>query len=181
MPNLIPLGLFVHQNLLFAKEGGDIGAGFALIAFMILGGILLVLLAIQAVICSFLSRPLKLIPESHRFLSPGDVWILMFLLFNPISNFFVILKISNSLKAFAEAQGNSTRKDYGKPVGLIACSFLVVAFLFLILPILFSASSSFLNYAILFVLASLTFLIIYIVQVNLIVGSLQIATKHHHD
>lgn len=87
---------------------------------MCCGG-LLIGIAIQALICYFLSGFLKALPAEFRKQEPNMVWLLMIPLFNLIWNFFVYLKIAESYQAYFAAQGRTDTGDCGKQFALVYC------------------------------------------------------------
>ena len=62
------------------------------------------------------------LPEKHRELSPGLVWLLLVPLFNFVWMFMVVLKLSNSFKkAFAERGVTAEVGSCGQGIGLAYC------------------------------------------------------------
>ncbi|MGD9127576.1 MAG: hypothetical protein PVH19_09380 [Planctomycetia bacterium] len=156
MPNLTPLELLAHQNLLFAHEGGDIGGAIFSAFLLILGGTFCVFLIIQITTCICLNDNLQIIPKEYHQTSSGRIWLLMIPFFHVLWNFAVFPQISNSLRKCAEAKRNQTL-DCGEALAwLICCSniaYPILLFLFWPLGILVG-------------LLSLLFLIIYLLKVN---------------
>ena len=96
---------------------------------IIIAGIvaLLVVLAINAVICWLLSGVLKQVPAEHRKMEPGMVWLLMIPCFSLIWNFFVFQRVPDSLKSYFDSIGKTDVGDCCKQLGLLyaiagACS-----------------------------------------------------------
>lgn len=73
-----------------------------------IGVCVLFVLVINAIVCVFLHKLYKALPEQHRQLSPGLVWLLMIPLFNIVWNFFVFPKLSRSYQTCFEAAGDTS-------------------------------------------------------------------------
>ena len=56
--------------------------------------------AIQAVVCWLVSGCFQAIPEKHRRMEPGAVWLLMIPLFPLVWNFFVYPRLAESYRSF---------------------------------------------------------------------------------
>jgi protein-S-isoprenylcysteine O-methyltransferase Ste14 len=76
-------------------------------------------LTIQAVVCWLLSSWVKRIPEEHRKLGPGSVWLLMIPLFSILWNFLVYPRISDSFESYFRSKGDST--STGRGMSLAYC------------------------------------------------------------
>jgi hypothetical protein len=118
-----------------------------------IGGVfLLARLAIQAIICWYLAGCYRAIPEEHRLMQPGMVWLLMIPCFPLVWNFFVYPRLSKSYKAYFDAQGVTDVGDCSEQLAVayaicVACT---------LLPGVGAAG----------VIASLVLLIIYLVKVS---------------
>jgi hypothetical protein len=109
---------------------------------------------LQIIACYFLNRPLKIVPPQLRLTTTGKVWLLMIPFFVVLWNFFVLPKISKSLKNFADSQGNYTVGDCGKTLGLLYAILMIGV----VIPYL----------GILFAIPALIILIFYLVKINVI-------------
>lgn len=92
----------------------------------------LIMLAINALICWFVSGVLKRLPAEHQKMPPGQVWLLMIPCFSIIWNFFVFQRVPESLASYFAAQGRTDVGDCGKGIGLayaICCACALVPFL----------------------------------------------------
>jgi len=78
-------------------------------AFALAGMILLVMIAIYVVVCALLHALYKAVPEQHRQLSTGLVWLLLIPFWNLIWNFFVFPKLSRSYQTWFEAKGDTSK------------------------------------------------------------------------
>jgi len=112
----------------------DIGAAGALV-----GGVMLLVaflglamfLGISAVICYLISNCFKAIPQEHRKMEPGMVWLLMIPCFSLVWNFFVWPKLAQSYKAYFDSVGNTEVGDCGYNLNMalcIACACILLAF-----------------------------------------------------
>lgn len=93
----------------------------------LLGALFLFILAINAAVCLFLSSCFKRIPEEHRKLRPGLVWLLMIPCFNIVWNFFVYPALSESYTAAFESEGSNPHGDCGRTLALVYCILVAVA------------------------------------------------------
>lgn len=142
-----------------APGSAEVGVaiGIVIVVFLVF---LLIGLAIQAVICVFLSKPLKVVPEQYRLISPGMVWLLMIPVFSLIWAFFVYPPVSKSLKKLADAQGDRTVGDCGETIGWVYCGLCVAA----VIPYL----------GVLCGIAAIVLVILYLVKVNTIANQLNL-------
>ncbi len=79
---------------------------------------LLVMLAINAVVCWLASNALARIPAEHRKMEPGMVWLLMIPCFPLVWNFFVFQRIPESFASYFASVGRTDVGDCGKQMGL---------------------------------------------------------------
>ena len=100
----------------------------------IFGGLFLFILAINAAVCLFLSSCFKRIPEEHRKLRPGLIWLLMIPCFNIVWNFFVYPALSESYTAAFESQGSNPHGDCGRTLALVYCILVAVATALSVIP-----------------------------------------------
>jgi len=82
---------------------------------------LLIGLAISALVCYLIFNCYRAIPQEHRKMEPGLVWLLMIPCFNIIWNFFVWLKLAQSYKSYFDAVGNTTVGECGYGLNLAYC------------------------------------------------------------
>ena len=84
----------------------------------------LVLMAIGLAIAIFyiltMQKALDLAGERHQKMKPGLVWLLLIPLFNLVWHFFVVKHVSDSIKSWAEENGENVQ-DAGYTIGLVAC------------------------------------------------------------
>lgn len=80
--------------------------------------ILGVALCVHIVVCFFLYKFYKRVPQQFRKMEPGMVWLLLIPCFNLVWNFFVYIRLSESLKGYFDSAGNQTVGDCGKGLGL---------------------------------------------------------------
>ena len=102
-----------------------LACGVLLIGFLV--GVA-ILVAIILLLSSFLKR----VPETHRKMQPGMVWLLVIPLFNIVWNFFVYRAISESYESYFASHGRSEFGDCGKTIGLvysICCCLCIIPFL----------------------------------------------------
>lgn len=80
--------------------------------------VLLIGLVINAVICWLISSALQRIPEGHRKISPGQVWLLMIPCFSFVWNFIVFQRVPESFQSHFNSVGRNDLGDCGKQLGL---------------------------------------------------------------
>lgn len=94
-------------------------AGIIALIFGAVGCVgLLVGLAIMVVVIILLIKPLQKIPQHHRKIEPGMVWLLLIPLFNLVWNFFVYPRISQSFQSYFAEKGRTDVGDCGHAIGL---------------------------------------------------------------
>jgi len=111
------------QQQMQAMQGGQgaHNAGATLLAFAAMVVVALVIaLAVSAVVCYLFYIALKRVPDEHRKMAPGLVWLLMIPFFNLIWNFFVLLRIPDSYKSSFDSVGRTDVGDCGRGIGLAA-------------------------------------------------------------
>lgn len=81
--------------------------------------IFLVYFGILAVICWLVSDAVRRVPQEHRLMSPGMVWLLLIPLFNIVWAFFVFQKVPESIDRALRARGITDAGDCGKRWGLV--------------------------------------------------------------
>jgi len=100
----------------------------------IFGALFLFLQAINAAICFFLSSCFKRIPEEHRKLRPGMVWLLMIPCFSIVWNFYVYPALSESYTAAFESEGSNPHGDCGRMLALVYCILVAVTTALSVIP-----------------------------------------------
>ncbi len=105
-----------------------------LVFFSIFGAVFLFVLAINVAVCLFLSSCFKRVPEEHRKLKPGLVWLLMIPCFSIVWNFFVYPALAASYTAAFESQGDNPHGDCGRTLSLVYCILVAVSFVLIWLP-----------------------------------------------
>lgn len=106
----------ISQPILAQSSNSDAFALAALGVGIAVG--LAIMLAINAVICWLISNALKQIPEAHRKMEPGQVWLLMIPCFSIVWNFFVFQRVPDSFKSYFDSVGRTDVGDCGKSLGL---------------------------------------------------------------
>jgi len=86
--------------------------------FIVLMFFLLITLGINILICVLLYMCQSRIPQEHRSLEPGLIFLLLIPLFNVIWNYFVFQRIPDSFRRFFAAHGVTDVGDCGRGVGL---------------------------------------------------------------
>ena len=81
-------------------------------------GVFLFFLLIKAAICYFTIQSLKAVPQKHRLIEPGMVWLLMIPCFGLIWNFFVFTRVPRSFESFFLSQGVTRHGDCYRNIGL---------------------------------------------------------------
>lgn len=99
---------------------------FAVLGMALLVG-LVVMLAINALVCWLVSSCLARLPAEHRKMEPGQVWLLMIPCFSIVWNFFVFQRVPESFQSYFQSVGRSDRGDCGKSLGLWYAITVVVA------------------------------------------------------
>ena len=97
------------------NEQGMLAAGVIAVA-AIVG--LIVMLAINAVVCWLVSSSLAKVPAEHRKMEPGKVWLLMIPCFSLVWNFFVFQRVPESFQSYFASIGRQDLGDCGKQIGL---------------------------------------------------------------
>ena len=92
----------MNQDLPFTGNPDEILAFWGLGIFMIVMLLALVTIAIHVLICWLISSALSAVPEEHREMEPGLVWLLLIPCFSIIWNFFVFPKVSRSMNIECE-------------------------------------------------------------------------------
>lgn len=75
-------------------------------------------LIVTIVICALVSKCYAAIPEKHRKMSPGQVWLLLIPCFHLVWNFFVFPGLSKSYKAYFDEKGDTSVGNCYEQVGL---------------------------------------------------------------
>ncbi len=97
-------------------------AGLPILIVVVVALVALVIsYAILAVICWILSGCYQRIPQPHRQMEPGMVWLLLIPCFNVVWIFFVYLRLSNSFKSYFNSIGRTDVGDCGFNLGLAYC------------------------------------------------------------
>lgn len=112
----------------YSIEGGEEVIGVAG-GIMVLLLTLVVMLAVQIVICFILMTVLNRVPAQYRRMEPAMVWLLLIPIFNLIWMFMVFLRVPESLVAALTAKGDTTVGDGGRQLGLIYCICVLASFI----------------------------------------------------
>ena len=110
------------------------------------GALFLFIQAIYVAVCLFLSSCFKRIPEEHRKLKPGLVWLLMIPCFSIVWNFFVYPALAESYIAAFESEGSHPHGDCGRRLALVYCILVAVSVALSVIPCI-SIISCFLSLA----------------------------------
>lgn len=84
----------------------------------VLAFVLLAMLAINVLICWFVSGVLRRLPAEHQKMPPGQVWLLLIPCFSIVWNFFVFQRVPESFASYFAAQGRTDVGDCGRGIGL---------------------------------------------------------------
>lgn len=79
---------------------------------------MVVIFAINVVVCLLIYLPYKEVPNEHQKMAPGLVFLLLIPLFYIIWNFFVFLQIPESFQSYFASQGRTDVGDCGRTIGL---------------------------------------------------------------
>ncbi len=112
----------------FDMEGFD-GADFSsepstaelIIGLACYGVVILGFLGIWIAILLLFSKSLASLPEQHRLMPPGHVWLLLIPLFNIVWMFFVFTRIPKSFRSYFSSVGRTDVGDCGEQIGLWYC------------------------------------------------------------
>lgn len=95
----------------------DQTAGLALATiFGFIGILFLVIFAINVFVCWLLSGCYKRIPQEHRKLEPGLVWLLLIPCFSLVWNFFVYPRLAQSYRSYFASVGRTDVGDCGEGI-----------------------------------------------------------------
>ncbi len=83
--------------------------------------VLVAWVAVNAVICYFVSECYKRIPKQFRQMQPTLVWLSLIPIFNLVWNFFVFPKLSASFKAYFDSVGGRDLGNAGRGMALAYC------------------------------------------------------------
>jgi len=70
-------------------------------------------IAIGAVVCWFLAKWLRRVPEEHRRLTPGSIWLLLVPVFGCFWNFMVYPRIADSFDGFFRSRSEAAPSARG--------------------------------------------------------------------
>lgn len=100
------------------STGGEIPPEM-IAAYLMAAGIgLVIAIAVSIVLCILFKKNYEAIPEAYRKMEPGKVWFLLIPLFNLYWIFVVVLGLSDSYKAYFDAQGDTSVGDCARGIGL---------------------------------------------------------------
>lgn len=85
---------------------------------MALAMFFLVMIAINVAICYLYMLILQRVPPQHRKMEPTMVWLLLIPCFNLVWNFFVYLRVPESVQSYLESTGRTDQGDCGRGVGM---------------------------------------------------------------
>ena len=85
-----------------------------LLYLILLGGIITVAVLYMLT----LSRALKKCKPENQLMPPANIWLLFIPLFNLVWIFFVVTKVSDSLKLEFESRGMAEEHDFSKGLGI---------------------------------------------------------------
>ena len=99
-----------------SSSGDEAAAVFALIAILLVA--IVIGFAIAIAFCYVLYMLQSRVPEEHRKISTGQIWLLLIPLFNLFWNFIVYQRIPESYKSYFDSIGDTSVGDCGKSIGL---------------------------------------------------------------
>ncbi len=106
------------MNEEFTYQGGELPPE-VLTAYLVIGAVSLVVsLVIAIVLCILFKKNYEAIPEPYRKLEPNKVWLMLIPLFNLYWIFVVVLRLSDSYKAYFDAQGDTSVGDCARNIGM---------------------------------------------------------------
>lgn len=130
-----------------------LGGGISLVLVIIVMIVFtLIWIGLLVALCYFYSTVLKRIPEVHRKMQPGLVWLLLIPCFGMVWNFFVVIQIPQSLQSYFQSVGRTDVGDCGFVLGLISAILLALG----MIPYI----------GCIFSIASLILLIIFVVKLS---------------
>ncbi|HLO45199.1 MAG TPA: hypothetical protein VK175_12765 [Leadbetterella sp.] len=87
-------------------------------------------LGFVALYCKDIQTCLELINPQNRKMSPKSAWLMFFMPFNFIEDFFIVINLSNSIEAEAKInQKLETIKDFGMVTGIGWCIAQILSFI----------------------------------------------------
>lgn len=90
---------------------------------------MVIVLAINIVICAILQGCYKRVPAEHRKLEAGLVWLLLIPFFNIVWNFFVFPRLALSYQSYFRSTGRQDLGDCGAGLGWAYSGCILGAFL----------------------------------------------------
>jgi hypothetical protein len=132
------------------RSESDVIAALGMMGIVLV--VLLLIFAVNILICLLLQSCYKRIPQQFRKLEPGLVWLLLIPCFSLVWNFFVFPRLSQSFKSYFDSIGRTDVGDCSGNIGLayaICCAVSVIPYLGCLTGI-----------------ASLVLLIMYLVKAN---------------
>jgi hypothetical protein len=111
----------LEPAFVLTQRHDEIPAGAIGVILAVACGAIVIVYAILAVICWYLSGCLKAIPDEHRKQQPNMVWLMMIPLFNIVWIFFVYPKIAESYKSYFDSIGRTDVGDCGRGLSLAYC------------------------------------------------------------
>jgi hypothetical protein len=109
---------------------------------------------LTAIQCIIMSGALKRLPPAYRRQEPGNVWLLFIPCFSIVWAFFVLPRVSQSLRAYFNSVGRNDVGDCGEGLGLASC----IVYVCSLIPIPYLSTAVGITWFVL--------LIIYLVKVN---------------
>ena len=106
----------MDQEKMVEMMSSVIGLGIALVGLLIFIGIIL-----------FLQSCYSRIPQEHRKMEPGMVWLLLIPIFQIVWMFFVYIRLAKSFQSAYAAMGRNDQGDCGEKLALMYCIAAVLA------------------------------------------------------
>lgn len=100
------------------SSGGDIPPEFIAIYFVLIGVGLVIGIAVAIVLCVLFKKNYESIPAQFRLMEPNQVWLMLIPLFNLVWIYFVVLRLSDSYRAYFESRGDLSNGDCARSIGL---------------------------------------------------------------
>ena len=88
---------------------------------VVIGVVLIVALAIQIFYLLTLQKALSRVSPENRTMQPGLVWLMLIPCFNLIWQFFIAIRVPDSLKNEFRSRGMDDGSDYSKTIGIAQC------------------------------------------------------------
>lgn len=102
----------------FDPSSGEIPPEVWAIYAVAIGIGIVVSIAITIVLCILFKKNYESIPAQFRLMEPNQVWLMLIPLFNMVWIYFVVLRLSDSYRAYFENKGDFSNGDCARSIGL---------------------------------------------------------------